>query len=188
MTIGTDTGGKEIPGPSSLAITSLLFGIFSLAGFYYVYHITSRSTQIIDVFVYHSSLLWGIPAVLCGHSARHFIQKSRGRLSGKGLALAGLIMAYLGLAGWMVKIAPSHPERPNRNLACIDNLRMIDGAKGQWALANHKTETDAPVWKDLVGGTAYIKTTPVCPKGGVYSINNMATLPTCTIPRHELPP
>lgn len=39
----------------------------------------------------------GIPAVICGHVARSKIRQSQGTLSGGGMALAGLILGYVGL-------------------------------------------------------------------------------------------
>ena len=38
----------------------------------------------------------GIPAVICGHLARSNIKKSQGALTGGGMALAGLILGYIG--------------------------------------------------------------------------------------------
>jgi competence protein ComGC len=72
---------------------------------------------------------------------------------------------------------------------CINNLRMIDSAKGQWAIENHKKNTDTPAWDDLkpylsVGPNA---TLPVCPQGGAYIIGAIADKPRCTIPGHVLP-
>lgn len=40
--------------------------------------------------------LTGIPAVICGHIAQSQIGKSAGRLTGGGMAIAGLVMGYLG--------------------------------------------------------------------------------------------
>ena len=77
-------------------------------------------------------------------------------------------------------------EAANAN-ACINNLRMIESAKDQWALEKQKTATDVPVAQDLL---PYFKdgTFPVCPDGGSYSINAAGDLPTCSIQGHVLPP
>ena len=42
-------------------------------------------------------LFAGIPAVICGHVARSNIRKSQGALAGGGMALAGLILGYIGI-------------------------------------------------------------------------------------------
>jgi uncharacterized protein (DUF3084 family) len=70
--------------------------------------------------------------------------------------------------------------------ACISNLRQIVAAKDQWALDKNKDATDVPTTQDLL---PYLKdgVFPVCPAGGIYSINAAGTLPTCSVPGHLLP-
>jgi hypothetical protein len=70
--------------------------------------------------------------------------------------------------------------------ACINNLRVIDAAKTQWALEKAKNATDVPAPQDLL---PYFKdgTFPVCPDGGTYSINALGVPPTCTVQGHVLP-
>lgn len=48
--------------------------------------------------------LFGISllAVIFGHIARGEIRRSGGRLGGDGLAIAGLIIGWLGMAGWII--------------------------------------------------------------------------------------
>jgi hypothetical protein len=69
---------------------------------------------------------------------------------------------------------------------CIENLRMIDAAKQQWALEKDKTMDAVPRQKDLL---PYLKggVFPTCPDGGTYSINNVDSVPTCSVPGHVLP-
>jgi hypothetical protein len=43
-------------------------------------------------------LIGALVAVICGHLARKEISESGGRLTGQGLALAGLILGYVQLA------------------------------------------------------------------------------------------
>lgn len=68
---------------------------------------------------------------------------------------------------------------------CINNLRMIDQAKQQWALDKNKEATDVPTAQDLA---PYFTsgTLPTCPDGGTYTINAVSVLPTCTVPGHVL--
>ena len=70
--------------------------------------------------------------------------------------------------------------------ACINNLRMLDAAKQQWALEKNKTATDVPTAQDLL---PYFKDNlfPTCPDGGTYTLNSLGELPTCTVPGHLLP-
>jgi len=70
--------------------------------------------------------------------------------------------------------------------ACINNLRLIDGAKQQWALEHQKPQGALLTAADL---TPYLKSSalPVCPAGGVYTLNPVGLAPICNIPGHALP-
>jgi type II secretory pathway pseudopilin PulG len=61
---------------SALAVWSMILGIMSFLCF---------------------GFLAGIPAVICGHMARSKIRQSQGTLTGGGMALAGLILGYIGI-------------------------------------------------------------------------------------------
>ena len=67
--------------------------------------------------------------------------------------------------------------------ACINNLRIIEGAKDQWALENKKGTEDAV---DAAGLAPYLKHNvfPWCPASGVYTINPIGTVATCNLPGH----
>jgi len=70
---------------------------------------------------------------------------------------------------------------------CINNLRLIDGAKQQWALEKNKTANDIPQPVDIL---PYIPNAngqfPQCPGGGRYTLNAVNKAPTCSIPGHVL--
>ncbi|PWU09890.1 MAG: hypothetical protein C5B50_26515 [Verrucomicrobia bacterium] len=62
--------------------------------------------------------------------------------------------------------------------SCINNLRMLDGAKQQWGLEMHKNTNDVPMWQDI---RRYLfHEPPKCPNGGTYSINRLNDAPTCS--------
>ncbi len=67
--------------------------------------------------------------------------------------------------------------------ACINNLRLLESAKQQWALENRKTSETIPGPQDIM---AYLKdgAFPRCPAGGVYSLNNVQSHVTCSLPGH----
>ncbi len=68
---------------------------------------------------------------------------------------------------------------------CVNNLRIIQAAKQQWALEYKKPAISTPTAQDLapyLPGNAL----PVCPDGGTYTINSVSVPPTCTIPNHVL--
>lgn len=75
------------------------------------------------------------------------------------------------------------PQAAAQNAAfntCMNNLRLIDAAKQQWALENNKTATDVPAPQDLL---PYLvnNSFPVCPSGGIYTINAVGVSPSCSI-------
>jgi len=66
----------------------------------------------------------------------------------------------------------------HKNL-CINNLRMIEAAKEQWALTDRKTEGE-PVIEDEVN--AFLKTgPPQCPAGGDYTYGDVGAMPRCSL-------
>ena len=76
------------------------------------------------------------------------------------------------------------PEQQQAN-ACINNLRLIDGAKQQWASEKQRPSGALLTAADLA---PYLKTTgvPACPAGGVYTLNPVGLAPICNIPGHAL--
>ena len=123
------------------------------------------------------------------------IKRSTGALTGEGLAIAGLITGYIGIVlaitiiPLMMAIAIPNFVRARdmaQMNACINNLRMIDGAKQEWALENNKKGADTPTQADLAH---YLKNGqfPVCPNRGTYTIGPVDESPICSIPKHQLP-
>ena len=170
--------GSSIPTRCGLATASLVLGILSLV------------LCIIGP-------LFGIPAVICGHKAMGLIKRSGGALDGHGLALGGLITGYISLAmipiiGLLAVIAvPNFVRARDTALmkACVGNLRLIDGAKQQWALEKGKDSTATPIESDILPyiGRGDSPQMLVCPAGGTYQINVLANPPTCTVKDHMLP-
>jgi competence protein ComGC len=173
-TIPPIPGASPQPKTSALAIWSLVLGILSLMCF---------------------SILSAIPGVICGHKALSNIKHSSGQLTGQGLAIAGLVTGYLGIL-WAVVMIPmlAAIAIPNfvraRDVAmmngCVNNLRMIEAAKNEWALENNKKASDTPTQAEVAH---YLKDSqfPVCPAGGIYTIGAVSNAPTCSIPKHKLP-
>ena len=80
---------------------------------------------------------------------------------------------------------PQTPEQQQAN-ACIYNLRQIDGAKQLWGLEHQKPAGALLTAADIM---PYLKSNalPVCPAGGVYTLNPVGIPPICSIPGHALP-
>lgn len=98
------------------------------------------------------------------------------------------IMIVVLIIGILLAIAVpnfiSARER-SRTQSCIANLRQIDAAKEQWAMAENAPNGAAVAWGDLVPD--YIQNQPACPASGNYTLNNVGTDPTCSEPGHQLP-
>ncbi len=82
-------------------------------------------------------------------------------------------------------IAAQTPEQV-QTAACINNLRLLGGAKQQWALEKQKDRGAMPTAADL---SPYLRsnTIPTCPAGGVYTLNPVYLAPICNIPGHAIP-
>jgi len=158
---------------SGMATASLVLGILSLV------------LMIICI-----GPLFAIPAVILGHIALSRIRKSGGMIGGGGLAIGGLVTGYISLALIPLLAAIALPnfvkarDTAQKN-ACINNLRVIDGAKQQWALENSKPADAVPTAADLdryiPGGYAHLH----CPRDGEYVIGQVDEAATCSIPGHD---
>jgi competence protein ComGC len=132
--------------------------------------------------------LAGIPAVICGHMAHSRIGRSGGALTGSGMAITGLVTGYLSIAwivvmGMMAAIAiPNFVKARNQAQynACQSNLKMMQGAKEVWKLENRKADSAIPTDADLFGPSKPVQQKPVCPAGGVYSLNAIQESPACS--------
>ena len=92
------------------------------------------------------------------------------------------IMIVVAIIGLLAAIAvPNFAQaRTNaRRSTCINNLRLIDAAKEQYALENNKDATTTPAAGDV---TPYLKggAMPTCSAAGAYTIQAIGTKPTCS--------
>jgi prepilin-type N-terminal cleavage/methylation domain-containing protein len=93
------------------------------------------------------------------------------------------IMIVVAIIGLLAAIAiPSFVKARNTSQqnACINNLREIDEAKKEWAMAAKQTDGDSVTTDDV---NDYIKgdTTPECPGGGAYTYGNIGSDPDCSV-------
>ena len=96
------------PTTSGLAIASLVLGLLFCLG-----------------------PLTGIPAVICGHLARSRIRSAAGQIGGAGMALAGLILGYVGIALWLLLLpalvfpALAQAKQRAQEINCVNNLKQV---------------------------------------------------------------
>ena len=91
------------------------------------------------------------------------------------------IMIVVAIIGLLAAIAVPNFAQARTNArrgTCINNMRLIDASKEQYALENNKDSTTTPVAADI---TPYLKsnTMPTCPATGTYTIAAIGTKPTC---------
>src|SRR5215469_2927847 len=97
-----------------------------------------------------------------------------------------IVCVAIGIAFIFAK--PSNHGGISKKNLCINNLRLIDGAKEAWAQEHQKTNSDIPAWADLKpyfgrSGGEILE----CPSGGTYTVGRIDQKPTCSIPGHALP-
>jgi hypothetical protein len=109
---------------SGLAISSLILGGLS---------------------IFPLGVFGAIPAIVCGHLGVVRIKRSSGVLSGRGLAIAGLVLGYLGLALIPVKfVAINNAREKAREVSCQMNLHQVYQQCQMMAMdsANHEYPTN----------------------------------------------
>jgi prepilin-type N-terminal cleavage/methylation domain-containing protein len=109
------------------------------------------------------------------------------------------IMIVVAIIGLLAAIAIPNLVRSrttSQTNTCIDNLRMLDASKQQWALEHGKVATTVPLATDvqpyLGRGTGELPVCPVDPQHSFatsYSLMDCQTSPDCVVLRttHVLP-
>jgi len=112
--------------------------------------------------------------------------KHRVPLRCKGLANRAFtlieIMVVILIISIVVAIAVPNffqSRATSRRTACLENLRLIESAKDQCAMAKNLKNGDSVDWPDLV--PTYIKAQPSCPTGGTYALNAIGTDASCSL-------
>jgi prepilin-type N-terminal cleavage/methylation domain-containing protein len=119
------------------------------------------------------------------------MQKKNSRKLGFTLVEIMIVVAIIGLLAAIAIPNFVKARTTSQMNACINNLRLIDSSKQQWALEQRKTNTDTPAGTDLQPylGRGAAGELPSCPADSAetwttsYSagINNVGTKPVCSI-------
>lgn len=113
-------------------------------------------------------------------------------MNGKsGFTLVEIMIVVL-IIGILLAIAIPNfmkARETSRTNSCIGNLKQIDAAIQQYAMDNKKSGADAVAIGDLYAadGSGYLRSNPVCPSGGAYTLTTVSKQPTCNIAGHVLP-
>ena len=102
------------------------------------------------------------------------------------------IMIVVAIIGLLAAIAIPNfvkARTTSQQNACINNLRLLDASKQQWALEQRKQSTDTPVGSDLQpylgrGANGELPSCPVDPQTHsppATRANNIGTPPVCQI-------
>lgn len=101
------------------------------------------------------------------------------------------IMIVVAIIGLLAAIAIPNfikARTTSQKNACINNLRVIDGAKQQWALENNQSAGATPGESAVAkycGRTSTATTLSTagvnCPGGGTYTINAVNVKPSCSL-------
>ena len=92
------------------------------------------------------------------------------------VAVAALIgVVIVGVLPWYIRTHSTSSMN-----SCINNLRLIDSAKQQWALEEKKPTHDVPTWDDVRPFLPPDRQILICPHGGTYTLGRVGAMPTCS--------
>lgn len=83
---------------------------------------------------------------------------------------------------------PEDPVTKQQREQCVENMKVIEEAKTMWAVANNKQAGERMTIQDITTALPNNGAMPLCPSGGVYSLNEVGIPVSCSLPDHSLLP
>ena len=109
------------------------------------------------------------------------IKNNKSAKSGFTLVEIMIVVAIIGLLAAIAIPNFVRARQTSQTNACINNLRIIDAAKQQWALEQGQISTAVPTSGNIVPylgrAGSYMPSEPL---GGSYSILAVSVVPTCS--------
>ena len=125
------------------------------------------------------------------------MKRTTAKKSGFTLVEIMIVVAIIGLLAAIAIPNFVKARTTSQQNACINNLRLIDASKQQWALEQKKQSSDSPAGTDLQpylgrGANGELPACPVDPQNGFgtsYTQGIVGTPPVCLIvsTSHVLP-
>ena len=95
-----------------------------------------------------------------------------------------IVVAIIGLLAGIALPSTIKARTNAQKRACINNLRIIDGAKEQWAIETRQSD-GARARRSAIN--PYIKGgAPKCPMNGFYRYAPVGAFPRCSVEGHYL--
>jgi prepilin-type N-terminal cleavage/methylation domain-containing protein len=117
------------------------------------------------------------------------MQKKNNRKAGFTLVEIMIVVAIIGLLAAIAIPNFVKARTTSQQNACINNLRLIDSSKQQWALEQRQQSSATPAGSDLQpylgrGANGELPSCPVDPQNGFgtsYTPGNISVKPLCQI-------